>query len=61
MVHDTQKKNPAPQRGHEFEAHWTTVDKDLSKMEKYALIPGLDMNFFFALNAWSMNDAQLFI
>ena len=39
--------------GHEFEAHWTTVDKDLSKMEKYTLIHGLSMNFFFGFN-----DAQ---
>ena len=50
-------KNPAPHRarsnGHEFEAHWTTVDKDLSKMEKYTLIHGLSMNFFFGFN-----DAQ---
>ena len=46
-------------KGHEFEAHWTTVDKDLSKMEKYTLIiimgliHGLSMNFFFGFN-----DAQ---
>ena len=50
-------KNPAPHRGrsngHEFEAHWTTVDKDLLKMEKYTLIHGLSMNFFFGFN-----DAQ---
>ena len=39
--------------GHEFEAHWTTVDKDLSKMEKYTLIHGLSMKFFFGFN-----DAQ---
>ena len=38
---------------HEFEAQWTTVDKDLSKMEKYIVIHGLSMNFFFGFN-----DAQ---
>ena len=36
--------------GHEFEEHWTTVDKDLSKMEKYTLIHGMCMNFFFGFN-----------
>ena len=33
-----------------FQAHWTAVDKDLSKLEKYTLIPGLSMNFFFGFN-----------
>ena len=46
--------------GHEFEAHWTTLDKDLSKMKKYTLIPGLSMNFILGFNyvstpSWSEN------
>ena len=32
--------------GHEFETHCTTVDKDLSKFEKYTLIPGLSIIVF---------------
>ena len=34
---------------HEFEAHWTAIDKDLWKLEKYTLIPGLSMNYFFGV------------
>ena len=40
--------------GHELEEYWTAVDKDLLKLEKYTLIPGFSINFFFG-----SNDAQL--
>ena len=36
--------------GHEFEAYWTAVDRDLLKLEKSTLIPRLSMNFFFGFN-----------
>ena len=35
---------------HEFKACWTTIDKDLSILEKYTLIPALSINFFFGFN-----------
>ena len=37
--------------GHEFETHCTTVDKDLSKFEKYTLIPGLSIIVFFGISS----------
>ena len=37
-----------------LQARWTTIEKDSSKLEKYTLIPGLSMNFFFGFN-----DAEL--
>ena len=36
--------------GSNFEAHWTTINKDLSKLEKFTLVPGLSMNFFLEFN-----------
>ena len=43
-----------------FQARWTTVDKDLSKLEKYTLIPGLSINFFLGLTTpnWSEKLVQ---
>ena len=51
-VNETKLKyGPAPTATtHEFEAQWAAVGQGLPKLEKYSLVSGLSINFFFGFN-----------
>ena len=46
-VNETKLKIWPHTNGHEFEAQWASIGQGLPKSEKYSLVPGLSMNFFF--------------
>ena len=42
--------------GHEFEEQWTAVGQGVPKLEKYSVVPGLCLNFFFLFNDAKMGQ-----